>query len=73
MEKAASADQRIMLPAKYRGCTVNGNNSQVHHAATDWKHGSTTHWTHHPTSHDAAAPTPTTTGERLLPRDDEKD
>ena len=43
----ASANQRIMLLAKYRGCsapgcTVNGYNSQVHHATKDWKHGGTT-------------------------------
>ena len=36
-----------MLLAKYRGCTepgctVNGYNSQVHHAAKDWKHGGRT-------------------------------
>ena len=24
------------------GCTVNGYNSQVHHATKDWKHGGTT-------------------------------
>ncbi|MBB3752821.1 hypothetical protein FHT44_005333 [Mycolicibacterium sp. BK634] len=46
-KRLASADQRIMLLAKYRGCTapgctVNGYNSQVHHATTDWKHGGTT-------------------------------
>jgi hypothetical protein len=46
-KRLASADQRIMLLAKYRGCTapgctVNGYNSQVHHAAKDWKHGGTT-------------------------------
>jgi hypothetical protein len=45
--RLASADQRIMLLAKYRGCTapgctVNGYNSQVHHATKDWKHGGTT-------------------------------
>ncbi|EHB47072.1 protein of unknown function DUF222 [Mycolicibacterium rhodesiae JS60] len=45
--RLASADQRIMLLAKYRGCTepgctVNGYNSQVHHATTDWKNGGTT-------------------------------
>ncbi|APE16319.1 HNH endonuclease signature motif containing protein [Mycolicibacterium pallens] len=45
--RLASADQRIMLLAKYRGCTapgctVNGYNSQVHHAAKDWKHGGST-------------------------------
>ncbi|MBB3603731.1 hypothetical protein FHT40_003392 [Mycolicibacterium sp. BK556] len=43
-KRLASADQRIMLLAKYRGCTapgcaVNGYNSQVHHADKDWKHG----------------------------------
>jgi hypothetical protein len=46
-KRLASADQRIMLLAKYRGCTapgctVNGYNSQVHHAAKDWKHGGNT-------------------------------
>ena len=46
-KRLASADQRIMLLAKYRGCsapgcTVNGYNSQVHHATKDWKHGGTT-------------------------------
>ncbi|MCV7346389.1 HNH endonuclease signature motif containing protein [Mycolicibacterium rhodesiae] len=46
-KRLASADQRIMLLAKYRGCTapgctVPGYNSQVHHAAKDWKHGGTT-------------------------------
>ncbi|MCV7342919.1 HNH endonuclease signature motif containing protein [Mycolicibacterium rhodesiae] len=46
-KRLASADQRIMLLAKYRGCTapgctVNGHNSQVHHATTDWKHGGST-------------------------------
>ncbi|MEZ0355087.1 HNH endonuclease signature motif containing protein [Mycobacterium sp. SA01] len=46
-KRLASADQRIMLLAKYRGCTapgctVNGYNSQVHHAAKDWKHGGAT-------------------------------
>jgi hypothetical protein len=46
-KRLASADQRIMLLAKYRGCTapgctVNGYNSQVHHAAKDWKHGGRT-------------------------------
>jgi hypothetical protein len=46
-KRLASADQRIMLLAKYRGCTapgctVNGYNSQVHHATQDWKHGGTT-------------------------------
>jgi hypothetical protein len=46
-KRLASADQRIMLLAKYRGCTapgcdVNGYNSQVHHANKDWKHGGTT-------------------------------
>jgi hypothetical protein len=46
-KRLASTEQRIMLLAKYRGCTapgctVNGYNSQVHHAAKDWKHGGTT-------------------------------
>jgi hypothetical protein len=46
-KRLASADQRLMLLSKYRGCTapactVNGNNSQVHHAAKDWKHGGST-------------------------------
>jgi hypothetical protein len=46
-KRLASADQRIMLLSKYRGCTapgcpVNGYNSQVHHAAKDWKHGGMT-------------------------------
>ncbi|WP_179466580.1 HNH endonuclease signature motif containing protein [Mycolicibacterium vinylchloridicum] len=46
-KRLASADQRIMLLAKYRGCTapgctVNGYNSQVHHATQDWKDGGTT-------------------------------
>ncbi|WP_319430576.1 HNH endonuclease signature motif containing protein [Mycobacterium sp. RTGN5] len=46
-KRLASADQRIILLAKYRGCTapgctVNGYNSQVHHATKDWKHGGTT-------------------------------
>ena len=46
-KRLASADQRIMLLAKYRGCTapgctVNGYNSQVHHATKDWKHGGAT-------------------------------
>jgi hypothetical protein len=46
-KRLASADQRIMLLGRYRGCTapgctVNGYNSQVHHAAKDWKHGGNT-------------------------------
>ncbi len=46
-KRLASADQRIMLLSKYRGCTapgctVNGYNSQVHHATKDWKHGGAT-------------------------------
>ncbi|MCV7348482.1 HNH endonuclease signature motif containing protein [Mycolicibacterium rhodesiae] len=46
-KRLASADQRIMLLAKYRGCTApgctaNGYTSQVHHAATDWKNGGNT-------------------------------
>jgi hypothetical protein len=46
-KRLASADQRLMLLGKYRGCTapgctVNGYNSQVHHAAQDWKHGGST-------------------------------
>jgi hypothetical protein len=62
-KRLASANQRLMLLAKYRGCTapgctVNGYNSQVHHAVKDWKHGGTNDY-HHP--------------ERLLPKDDEKD
>ncbi|MEZ0358397.1 HNH endonuclease signature motif containing protein [Mycobacterium sp. SA01] len=46
-KRLASSDQRIMLLAKYRGCTapgctVNGYKSQVHHATKDWKHGGST-------------------------------
>ncbi|KDE99113.1 maturase [Mycolicibacterium aromaticivorans JS19b1 = JCM 16368] len=46
-KRLASADQRIMLLGKYRGCTapgctVNGHTSHVHHAAKDWKHGGST-------------------------------
>jgi hypothetical protein len=46
-KRIASADQRIMLHAKYRGCTRPGCNapgyhSDVHHAAKDWKNGGNT-------------------------------
>ncbi|MFN8033651.1 MAG: HNH endonuclease signature motif containing protein [Mycobacterium sp.] len=46
-KRLASAEQRIMLLAKDRGCTgpactVSGYNAQVHHAVTDWKHGGRT-------------------------------
>ncbi|WP_059018672.1 HNH endonuclease signature motif containing protein [Mycobacterium sp. M26] len=46
-KRLASADQRIMLLAKDRGCTapgcsVPGYHTQVHHAAADWKHGGAT-------------------------------
>ncbi len=46
-KRLASADQRIMLLAKDRGCTapgcsVPGYHTQVHHATADWKHGGTT-------------------------------
>ncbi len=45
--RIASADQRIILHAKYRGCTrpgcdAPGYHSDVHHAAKDWKHGGAT-------------------------------
>jgi len=43
-KRIASADQRIVLHARDRGCTapgctVPGYGCQVHHAAKDWKHG----------------------------------
>ncbi|MEZ0356824.1 HNH endonuclease signature motif containing protein [Mycobacterium sp. SA01] len=46
-KRIASADQRIVLHAKDRGCTkpgctVPGYATQVHHAAKDWKHGGAT-------------------------------
>ncbi|MCV7343918.1 HNH endonuclease signature motif containing protein [Mycolicibacterium rhodesiae] len=46
-KRIASADQRIVLHAKDRGCTkpgctVPGYAAQVHHAAKDWKHGGAT-------------------------------
>ena len=46
-KRLASAEQRIMLLARDRGCTapgctVRGYDCQVHHAARDWKHGGTT-------------------------------
>ncbi len=46
-KRLASADQRIMLLAKDRGCTapgctVRGYDCHVHHATADWKHGGTT-------------------------------
>lgn len=46
-KRLASAEQRIMLLARDRGCTapgctVRGYDCQVHHAAQDWKHGGTT-------------------------------
>ncbi len=46
-KRLASADQRIMLLAKDRGCTApgctaSGYDCQVHHAAKDWKHGGNT-------------------------------
>jgi hypothetical protein len=46
-KRIASADQRIVLHAKDRGCTkpgctVPGYAAQVHHAAKDWKHGGNT-------------------------------
>jgi hypothetical protein len=34
--RIASADQRIVLLARDRGCTVAGANYQVHHAVNDW-------------------------------------
>ncbi|WP_167101867.1 HNH endonuclease signature motif containing protein [Mycobacterium sp. DL592] len=46
-KRLASADQRIMLLAKDRGCTapgctVRGYDCHVHHATRPWKHGGTT-------------------------------
>jgi hypothetical protein len=46
-KRIASADQRIVLHAKDRGCTapgctVPGYNAQVHHAAKDWSDGGAT-------------------------------
>ncbi|KAA0107945.1 HNH endonuclease signature motif containing protein [Mycolicibacterium sp. P1-5] len=46
-KRIASADQRIMLHAKHRGCTrpgcdAPGYHSGVHHAAKDWKNGGNT-------------------------------
>lgn len=46
-KRIASADQRIVLHAKDRGCTkpgctVPGYNAQVHHAAKDWSDGGNT-------------------------------
>ncbi|MGY4708570.1 HNH endonuclease signature motif containing protein [Mycolicibacterium sp. CBM1] len=46
-KRIASADQRIILHAKDRGCTrpgcpAPGYHSEVHHAAQDWKHGGNT-------------------------------
>ncbi|WP_431238877.1 HNH endonuclease signature motif containing protein [Mycolicibacterium aichiense] len=46
-KRIASADQRIMLHAKDRGCTrpgcdAPGYHSAVHHAAKDWKNGGNT-------------------------------
>ncbi|QEN16170.1 HNH endonuclease signature motif containing protein [Mycolicibacterium sp. ELW1] len=46
-KRIATADQRIMLHAKCRGCTrpgcdAPGYHSGVHHAAQDWKSGGTT-------------------------------
>lgn len=46
-KRIASADQRIILHSKDRGCTrpgcdAPGYHSEVHHAARDWKHGGTT-------------------------------
>ena len=46
-KRLASADQRIMLLARDRGCTApgctaSGYDCQVHHAAKDWKHGGNT-------------------------------
>ncbi|EHB45676.1 protein of unknown function DUF222 [Mycolicibacterium rhodesiae JS60] len=46
-KRIASADQRIMLHAKDRGCTrpgcdAPGYHSVVHHAAKDWKNGGNT-------------------------------
>ncbi|WP_445168781.1 HNH endonuclease signature motif containing protein [Mycolicibacterium sp. Dal123E01] len=46
-KRFASADQRIILHSKYRGCTrpgcdAPGYHSGVHHAAQDWKDGGLT-------------------------------
>jgi hypothetical protein len=46
-KRIATADQRIILHAKDRGCTrpgcdAPGYHSGVHHATQDWKHGGTT-------------------------------
>ncbi|WP_345229348.1 HNH endonuclease signature motif containing protein, partial [Mycolicibacterium helvum] len=46
-KRIASADQRIILHARDRGCTrpgcdAPGYHSVVHHAAQDWKNGGTT-------------------------------
>ena len=46
-KRLASAEQRIMLLARDRGCTApgctaRGYDCQVHHAAKDWKHGGNT-------------------------------
>jgi hypothetical protein len=46
-KRLASAEQRIMLLARDRGCTapgctVRGYDCQVHHAVKDWKHGGNT-------------------------------
>ncbi len=46
-KRLASAEQRIMLLARDRGCTapgctVRGYDCQVHHATTDWQHGGNT-------------------------------
>nr|WP_323055649.1 DUF222 domain-containing protein [Mycobacterium pinniadriaticum] len=46
-KRIATADQRIMLHAKDRGCTrpgcdAPGYHSGAHHAAQDWKNGGTT-------------------------------
>ena len=46
-KRLASAEQRIMLLARDRGCTapgctVRGYDCQVHHATKDWKHGGNT-------------------------------
>ncbi|WP_328360397.1 HNH endonuclease [Mycobacterium sp. NBC_00419] len=46
-KRLASAEQRIMLLSKERGCTapgctVRGYDCQVHHAVRDWKDGGTT-------------------------------
>ena len=46
-KRLASAEQRLMLLSRERGCTapgctVRGYDCQVHHAARAWKHGGTT-------------------------------